>query len=88
MIRLVAVIVPIFLLSACSTVEHEDIKNWMRDQSKDMRGRVPPLPQIKPFPAVAYVRFASVYRNFADIEEFSDVIREVKRPPTAREKSS
>jgi type IV pilus assembly protein PilP len=54
MIRAICLIVPLLLLSACSTVEHEDIKNWMRDQAKDMRGKVTPLPQIKPFPAVAY----------------------------------
>lgn len=29
---------------------------------------------------IAYVRFASVYRNFEDIDEFSDAIEEV-RPP-------
>lgn len=27
---------------------------------------------------VAYVRFASVYRNFEDVQEFADVIREVR----------
>ena len=30
---------------------------------------------------VAYVRFASVYRNFEDVDEFSDIIREVSHPP-------
>ena len=29
---------------------------------------------------VAYVRFASVYRNFEDVDEFSDLVREVSRP--------
>ena len=29
----------------------------------------------------AYVRFASVYRNFEDVDEFSDIIREVSHPP-------
>jgi len=28
---------------------------------------------------VAYVRFASVYRSFQDLEDFSDVIREVNK---------
>lgn len=44
--------------------------------------------ELKKLDKIAYVRFASVYRNFADIEEFSDVIREVKRPQAPREKSS
>ena len=54
MMRIMMPIMVALLLSACSTVEHEDIKNWMREQAKDMRGKVAPLPQIKPFPAVAY----------------------------------
>ena len=33
---------------------------------------------------VAYIRFASVYRNFEDVDEFSDAIREIKKPRVAR----
>jgi transcriptional repressor NrdR len=28
---------------------------------------------------VAYIRFASVYRSFQDVEDFRDVIREVSK---------
>ncbi|MCO5098006.1 MAG: transcriptional regulator NrdR, partial [Rhodocyclaceae bacterium] len=31
-----------------------------------------------------YVRFASVYRNFEDVEEFREAIREVKKPRAPR----
>jgi transcriptional regulator NrdR family protein len=31
---------------------------------------------------VAYVRFASVYRSFQDISEFSDAIKEIRSPIT------
>ncbi|MDD5176580.1 MAG: pilus assembly protein PilP [Sterolibacterium sp.] len=41
-------------LSACSSEEHQDIKLWMNEVTKDMKGRVPPLPEIKPFPIVSY----------------------------------
>lgn len=41
-------------LTACSSEEHQDIKQWMNEVAKDMRGRVPPLPEIKPFPIVSY----------------------------------
>lgn len=41
-------------LAGCASEDHQDIREWMREQSKDMRGRVPPLPEIKPFPPVAY----------------------------------
>ena len=36
---------------------------------------------------VAYVRFASVYRNFEDVDEFSELIREVSRPLQRRSRS-
>ena len=36
--------------------------------------------ELKKIDKVAYVRFASVYRNFEDVDEFSDLVREVTRP--------
>lgn len=41
------------LLGACSA-EQEDIQNWMRQQEKGMTGSVKPLPEVTPFPPVAY----------------------------------
>lgn len=35
--------------------------------------------ELKKLDKVAYVRFASVYRSFADIEEFKTLVDEVKR---------
>ena len=40
--------------------------------------------ELKKIDKVAYVRFASVYRNFEDVDEFSDLVREVSRPARAR----
>ena len=37
--------------------------------------------ELKKLDKVAYIRFASVYRNFEDVDEFSDIIREVSHPP-------
>lgn len=37
--------------------------------------------ELKKLDKVAYIRFASVYRNFEDVDEFSDAIREVQMPP-------
>jgi type IV pilus assembly protein PilP len=42
------------VLAACSGDDHEDLKHWMAEASKDMRGRVQPIPEIKPFPIVSY----------------------------------
>ncbi|MFA9950711.1 transcriptional regulator NrdR [Dentiradicibacter hellwigii] len=33
--------------------------------------------ELKKLDKVAYVRFASVYRNFEDVDEFTNIIREV-----------
>ncbi|MGB0128478.1 MAG: transcriptional regulator NrdR [Rhodocyclaceae bacterium] len=40
--------------------------------------------ELKRIDKIAYIRFASVYRNFADVDEFSDAIREVKKPRVPR----
>jgi type IV pilus assembly protein PilP len=42
------------VLSACGGSDEQDIREWMKEQSKDLRGRVPDLPQIKPLPVLAY----------------------------------
>lgn len=47
-------LVPCLLLAACGGDEHGDLKQWMTEVSKDMRGRVQPIPEIKPFPIVSY----------------------------------
>jgi transcriptional repressor NrdR len=40
--------------------------------------------ELKKLDKIAYIRFASVYRNFEDLDEFSDAIREVKKPRVKR----
>ena len=40
--------------------------------------------ELKKIDKVAYVRFASVYRNFEDVDEFSELVREVSRPAQRR----
>ena len=42
--------------------------------------------ELKKLDKVAYVRFASVYRNFEDVDEFSELVREVTRPAQRRTK--
>lgn len=40
-------------LVGCSS-DQENIQAWMDEQAKTMQGTVKPLPEIKPFPVVAY----------------------------------
>jgi len=41
-------------LVACSGGDHEDLKQWMVENTKDMRGNVPKLPEVKPYEPVPY----------------------------------
>jgi transcriptional repressor NrdR len=34
--------------------------------------------ELKKLDKIAYIRFASVYRSFEDVDEFAEVIREVR----------
>lgn len=49
-----SVVLVAVMLAACGGEEHQDIKNWMADASKDMHGRVQPIPEIRPFPIISY----------------------------------
>jgi transcriptional repressor NrdR len=40
--------------------------------------------ELKKLDKIAYIRFASVYRSFEDVDEFAEVIREVRPRKTAR----
>ena len=41
-------------LAACSGDEHSDLKQELNQLTKDFRGRVDPLPQVKPYEPVPY----------------------------------
>jgi type IV pilus assembly protein PilP len=42
------------LLVACASEEHGDLRQWMDEASKEVRGRIPPLPKVKPYEPVPY----------------------------------
>lgn len=42
------------VLGACAGGEHEHLKQWMAENTKDMRGNVPKLPEVKPYEPVPY----------------------------------
>jgi len=41
-------------LAACSGDDHEDLRQWMKESTKDFRGNIPKLPDVKPYQPVAY----------------------------------
>lgn len=55
--KLFGLLVPVVVclgLSACGDSDNQELKDWMKKSSKDIRGSVPPLPEIKPFPVIGY----------------------------------
>jgi len=41
-------------LGACSGGDHQELRKWMADSTKDMRGRIPKLPEVKAYEPVPY----------------------------------
>jgi type IV pilus assembly protein PilP len=52
--RTFAVVLASVVLMGCSSSENEDLRQWMGDAAKDIKGRIPPLPQVKPYEPVPY----------------------------------
>jgi type IV pilus assembly protein PilP len=52
--RKVAVALASIFLIACSSGDHEDLRKWMSEASKDIKGRIPPLPEVRPYAPVPY----------------------------------
>lgn len=65
--------------AAIDRIEDKLVQLAEREVASDRIGELV-MRELKKLDKVAYIRFASVYRNFADVDEFSDAIREVKRP--------
>jgi type IV pilus assembly protein PilP len=48
------VVAALAALAACGSEEHRDLKQELHQLTKDFRGRVDPLPQVKPYEPVPY----------------------------------
>ena len=42
------------LLAGCEGEQHSDLRKELNDMTKDLRGRVQPLPQVRPYEPVPY----------------------------------
>lgn len=62
-------------LGACSGSDHEDLKQWMAENTKDMRGNVPKVPEVLPYQPVPY-----------DVESVLDPFKPSKIEPESRYK--
>ncbi|MDP2759431.1 MAG: pilus assembly protein PilP [Sideroxyarcus sp.] len=54
------IILAALLLSACGGEEFQDLRDFVNDAGADMRGKVEPPPDIKPYEAFAYDNSASL----------------------------
>ena len=52
--RTLALLMSSALLAACSTGDHEDLREWMKSVAQDSKARIPPLPMVEPYEAVSY----------------------------------
>jgi transcriptional repressor NrdR len=69
--------------AAIDRIEERLVTLGEREVASDRVGELV-MRELKKLDKVAYIRFASVYRNFEDLDEFSDAIREVKKPRQSR----
>ncbi|MFN6961408.1 MAG: transcriptional regulator NrdR [Rhodocyclaceae bacterium] len=65
--------------SALDRIEQKLVQLGEREVASERIGELV-MRELKKLDKVAYIRFASVYRNFEDVDEFSEVIREVTAP--------
>jgi len=77
------------LLEAAVRDIEADIRNRLRQEVRSTHVGDLSLRRLKEVDQVAYVRFASVYRQFADVEEFEEELARLERePPLPRGQAS
>jgi type IV pilus assembly protein PilP len=57
MMRFLIPLIGAVLLGACSGEEHSDLKQELNVLTKDLRGKIDPLPVVKPYEPVPYAAF-------------------------------
>jgi len=53
-VKRLLVIVLCGMLLGCGDDDHEDLRRWMNESAKDMRGNIPKLPDVQPYQPVPY----------------------------------
>ena len=55
--RLAACGIAAVLVAACGGESHQDLRAWMQDQGKGVKGKLDPLPQVRPYEPFTYNAF-------------------------------
>ena len=69
--------------AAIERIEEKLMSSGDKEVPSDRIGELV-MRELKKIDKIAYIRFASVYRSFEDVDEFADVIREVAAMPRGR----
>jgi transcriptional repressor NrdR len=69
---------------AIGRIEDKLLSSAQREVKSEKLGELV-MRELKRLDKVAYIRFASVYRSFEDVDEFAEVVKEVR--PTRRRRS-
>ena len=72
--------------AAIHRIEERLLALGLREVGTDRVGELV-MRELQRLDKIAYVRFASVYRNFEDIDEFSDAVEEVRPQPRGTSKA-
>ena len=65
--------------AAIHRIEEKLLSLGLREVDSEKIGELV-MRELRRLDKIAYVRFASVYRSFEDVDEFADVIEEVRTP--------
>jgi transcriptional repressor NrdR len=74
------------ILAAVDRIEEKLLSLGEREVPSERIGELV-MKELRKLDKVAYIRFASVYRNFEDVDEFSNAIREVQKRPRSTKAS-
>jgi type IV pilus assembly protein PilP len=54
---LIVLVAAVAALSGCGQESHQDLRQWMNEQGKNAKGKIDPLPQVRPYEPFAYNAF-------------------------------
>lgn len=55
--REILAVAVVSLLAGCGGENHQDLRQWMQEQGKNTKGKLDPLPQVKPYEPFTYNAF-------------------------------
>lgn len=56
-LRTITIALSLLTLAACGGEQHSDLRQFVKDSENLPRGRIPPLPEVKPYEAFSYDAF-------------------------------